>query len=63
MNPIAKIFVNAREFIVRSRRGLTMTEYTLILVAIALLVYGTYRALGNNIGPLATGIDSGRRSE
>ena len=63
MHPIAKIFVNAREFIVRSRRGLTMTEYALILVAVALLVYGTYRTLGNNIGPLATGIDSGRSSE
>ena len=39
-------------------RGQTMTEYALILAAIAVVVYGTYRALGNNIGSLATGVDS-----
>ena len=43
---------------VRNTRGVTTTEYALILVAIAVVVYGTYRALGNNIGPLANGVDS-----
>jgi Flp pilus assembly pilin Flp len=38
--------------------GQTMTEYALILAAIAVVVYGTYRALGNNIGSLANGVDS-----
>ena len=42
----------------RSKRGQTMTEYALILAAIAVVVYGTYRALGNNIGSLANGVDS-----
>ena len=35
-----------------------MTEYALILAAIAIVVYGTYKVLGNNIGTLASGIDS-----
>jgi hypothetical protein len=29
-----------------------------ILAAIAVVVYGTYHALGNNIGSLAKGVDS-----
>jgi Flp pilus assembly pilin Flp len=48
----------ARESLVRRARGQTMTEYALILAAIAVVVYGTYRALGNNIGSLANGVDS-----
>jgi Flp pilus assembly pilin Flp len=39
-------------------RGQTMTQYALILTAIALVVYGSYRVLGNNIGSLASGVDS-----
>jgi Flp pilus assembly pilin Flp len=35
-----------------------MTEYTLVLAAVAVAVYGAYRALGNNIGSLANGVDS-----
>jgi hypothetical protein len=30
----------------------------LILAAIAIVVYGTYTILGNNIGSLASGVDS-----
>ena len=51
-------FIRAREPVVRRTRGQTMTEGALILVAIAVVVYGTYRALGNNIGSLASGVDS-----
>ena len=36
----------------------TMTEYALILAAIAVVVYGVYAAMGNNIGSLASGVDS-----
>jgi Flp pilus assembly pilin Flp len=43
---------------VRNTRGVTTTEYALILAAIAVVIYGTYRVLGNNIGPLANGVDS-----
>jgi Flp pilus assembly pilin Flp len=58
MESVTKMFVRARESVVRSTRGQTMTEYALILAAIAVVVYGTYRALGNNIGSLANGVDS-----
>jgi Flp pilus assembly pilin Flp len=39
-------------------RGQTMTQYALILTAIAIVVYGGYRLLGNNIGSLVSGVDS-----
>jgi Flp pilus assembly pilin Flp len=52
------MFIRARESVIRNARGQTMTEYALILAAIAVVVYGTYRALGNNIGSLANGVDS-----
>jgi Flp pilus assembly pilin Flp len=52
------MFIRARESVVRNTRGQTMTEYALILAAIAVVVYGTYRVLGNNIGSLASGVDS-----
>jgi Flp pilus assembly pilin Flp len=44
--------------VVRNTRGQTMTEYALILAAIAVVVYGVYRVIGNDIGSLASGIDS-----
>ena len=44
----AKMFIRVRESVVRSTRGQTMTEYALILAAIAVVVYGTYKALGNS---------------
>jgi hypothetical protein len=38
--------VCARESVVRNTRGQTMTEYALILAAVAVVVHGTYRVLG-----------------
>jgi Flp pilus assembly pilin Flp len=58
MELVTKMFIRARESVVRNTRGQTMTEYALILAAIAVVVYGTYKALGNNIGSLANGVDS-----
>jgi Flp pilus assembly pilin Flp len=58
MHTMTKMFIHARESLVRSTRGQTMTEYALILAAVAVVVYGTYKALGNNIGSLANGVDS-----
>jgi Flp pilus assembly pilin Flp len=52
------MFISARESVVRNTRGQTVTEYALILAAIAVVVYGTYRVLGNNIRSLASGVDS-----
>jgi Flp pilus assembly pilin Flp len=58
MQSVTRMFIRARESVVRNTRGQTMTEYALILAAIAVVVYGTYRVLGNNIGSLASGVDS-----
>jgi Flp pilus assembly pilin Flp len=58
MKSVAKLFIRARESLVRKLRGQTMTEYALILAAIAVVVYGVYRVMGNDIGSLASGIDS-----
>lgn len=55
MNFVAKLYIQVRE---GTFRGQTMTEYALILAAIAVAVYGTYAVLGNNIGSLASGVDS-----
>jgi Flp pilus assembly pilin Flp len=53
-----ELFIRVREKFKAITKGQTMTEYALILAAIAVVVYGTYRALGNNIGSLANGVDS-----
>ena len=52
------MFIRTRESVVRKSRGQTMTEYALILAAIAVVVYGVYAVMGNNIGTLASGVDS-----
>jgi Flp pilus assembly pilin Flp len=58
VDSIIRIFIRARESMVRNIRGQTMTEYALILAAIAVLAYGAYQAMGNNVGSLANGVDS-----
>ena len=58
MEAVTKLFIRARESVVRNTRGQTMTEYVLILAAIAIVVYGTYTTLGNNVDSLASGVDS-----
>jgi len=40
------------------RRGQTMTEYALILAAIAIVVYVAYSTLGNDIGTLVNHVDT-----
>jgi len=46
------------DFMVRPLRGVTTTEYPLILGVVAVLMYGTYLALGSSVTSLANGIDS-----
>jgi hypothetical protein len=43
MEVLTKMFNRAREWMIRSTFGQTMTEYSLILAAIAVVVYDTYR--------------------
>lgn len=52
------MFVAAREKLAGNRNAQTMTEYIMIVSAIAVVVYGTYLALGNNVSSFANGADS-----
>ena len=42
---ITGILVSVRERVIRVTRGQTMTEYALLLAAVAVAVYGAYRVL------------------
>jgi len=58
MSFITLSFIQIRERVVERSRGQTMTEYALILAAVAVVAYGAYKVMGNTIGSLASGIDS-----
>jgi len=53
MDQIRGIFVKVREY----QRGQTMTEYALILSAVAVVVFVGYQAMGTAIGTLLTSVD------
>jgi Flp pilus assembly pilin Flp len=55
---VTKLYISAREAFARRTRGQTMTEYALIMATIAIVVFGTYKLLGNNVSSLASGVDS-----
>ncbi len=40
------------------RRGQTMTEYALILAAVAIVAYITYQVMGQDIGSMVSKINS-----
>jgi Flp pilus assembly pilin Flp len=58
METAQQFFVRVREALVRNRNAQTMTEYVMIVAAIAIVVYGTYVALGNSVSSFASGADS-----
>lgn len=53
MNLVTKLYVRAREF----HKGQTMTEYALILSAVAVVVFAGYQTMGTDITTLLTSID------
>ena len=53
-----RMFVKAREWHKSLSKGQTMTEYALILAAVAVVVYITYKGMGNEIGSLVSSIDT-----
>ena len=53
MDKITGLFVKVREY----RRGQTMTEYALILSAVAVVVFVGYQTMGTTIGSLLTNVD------
>ena len=58
MNYVQKFFVHIREAVAGRRNAQTMTEYVMIVAAIAVVVYVTYVALGNSVSSFASGADS-----
>jgi len=53
MNFITKMFVKAQNW----QKGQTMTEYALILAAVAVVVYAGYKTMGTSITGLLTSVD------
>ena len=58
MKLVQQLLERTREVFVNNRKAQTMTEYVLVLSAIAVVVYGVYLVLGNNVSTLASGVDS-----
>jgi len=54
MEYIKGIFVTLQEY----RRGQTMTEYALILAAVAVVVFAGYQLMGTDINNLLSTVDS-----
>jgi Flp pilus assembly pilin Flp len=54
MEKITKMFVRVRG----NQAGQTMTEYALILAAVAVVVYAGYVTMGGDISTLLTSVDS-----
>ena len=54
MEFLTRLFVKAREW----HKGQTMTEYALILAAVAVVVFVTYEILGQDINALVKSIDT-----
>ena len=54
MDKITGLFVKVREY----QRGQTMTEYALILSAVAVVVFVGYQTMGTTIGSLLTTVDT-----
>jgi Flp pilus assembly pilin Flp len=53
MDSLRSMYVKASEF----ARGQTMTEYALILAAVAVVVYAGYQTMGTTITTLLTTVD------
>ena len=55
---ITRMYVKARELGKRLSKGQTMTEYALILAAVAIVVFITYEVMGQDITSLVNRIDT-----
>lgn len=54
MNTIRKVYVKVQNM----RRGQTMTEYALILAAVAVVVFITYEVMGQDISKMVNSVDN-----
>ena len=58
MEKMKRMYLKARELGKRLSKGQTMTEYALILAAVAIVVFITYEVMGQDIGALVSNIDN-----
>jgi Flp pilus assembly pilin Flp len=59
MDTITRMYVKVRNLQLRNlRRGQTMTEYALILAAIAVVVFITYEVMGQDISTMVNKVDT-----
>ena len=59
MDTITKMYVTVRNLQLRKlERGQTMTEYALILAAIAVVVFITYEVMGQDIGTMVNKVNT-----
>ncbi len=54
MEKITRLFVKVREY----QRGQTMTEYALILAAVAVVVFLGYQTMGTTVKSVLNSVDS-----
>jgi Flp pilus assembly pilin Flp len=57
MESLITFYVRMREFSKRLSKGQTMTEYGLILAAVAVVVFVTYQVMGQKVSTLTNKID------
>jgi Flp pilus assembly pilin Flp len=58
MTSITELFIRVRETMTRRLRAQTMVEYALIIAAVGVVAWGAYNLMGQDIGSMASGIDS-----
>jgi Flp pilus assembly pilin Flp len=58
MDRINKWYIRVRENAIKHNSGQTMTEYALILAAVAIVAYVTYQVMGQDIGSMVSKIDT-----
>lgn len=58
MNIFAATYLRLRERGRRLSAGQTMTEYALIMAAVAIVVFVTYQTMGNDIGSLVNSVNT-----
>ncbi len=58
MELLTKTLVRVREWHKSLSKGQTMTEYALILSAVAVVVFVTYQTMGTDIGTLVSTVNS-----
>jgi Flp pilus assembly pilin Flp len=58
MEALTRMYVKAREWHKGLNQGQTMTEYALILAAVAVVVFITYEIMGQDITSMVNKVDT-----